>query len=123
MIHLDTNYIVGAVTPGSPESAQLQVWLSSGEIVSVSSIAWAEFLCGPLSSASAAAARAFVPTPEPFLPEDAEMAADLYNATGRRKGSLADCMIAAAAIRHKADLATANRSDFQRFVPHGLQLK
>lgn len=123
MIHLDTNYLIGAVTPGSLESAPLQVWLSAGEIVNVCSIAWAEFLCGPLSNASAATARAFVPTPEPFLPEDAEIAADLYNATARRKGSLADCMIAAAAIRHNADLATANRSDFKRFVHHGLKLK
>jgi predicted nucleic acid-binding protein len=62
------------------------------------------------------------PTPEPFLAVDAELAADLFNQTGRRSRSLADCMIAAVAIRCRADLATINSSDFQPFIQHGLNL-
>jgi predicted nucleic acid-binding protein len=53
---------------------------------------------------------------------DAEMAAQLFNNTGRRSRSLADCMIATVAIRCGARLATINTTDFQPFVQHGLAL-
>ncbi len=82
-------------------------WLSTGEPLRISTIAWAEFPCGPLSPDDAAAARALLPNPEPPLPADAERAADLFNATGRRRRSLADCMIAATCVRLGATLATA----------------
>jgi hypothetical protein len=48
------------------------------------------------------------------------MAADLFNKTGRRSRSLADCLIAAVAIRCGAKLATVNTGDFQAFVQYGL---
>ena len=51
---------------------------------------------------------------------NAEMAAELYNATGRRLGSTADCLIASVAIDTKAELMTLNISDFKLFVPYGL---
>jgi predicted nucleic acid-binding protein len=53
---------------------------------------------------------------------NAEMAAELYNATGRRLGSTADCLIASVAIDTKAELMTLNISDFKLFVPYGLLL-
>ena len=53
---------------------------------------------------------------------NAEMAAELYNATGRRCGSTADCLIASVAIDTKAELMTLNISDFKLFVPYGLLL-
>lgn len=58
----------------------------------------------------------------PFSDDDASLAASLFNATGRRRGSLVDCMIAAAALRARAEIATANASDFDRFAAHGLRL-
>jgi predicted nucleic acid-binding protein len=75
-----------------------------------------------LSPSDAAAARALLPNPEPLLPADADRAADLYNATGRRRGSLADCLIAATCLRLGASLATANVGDFRGFEPMGLRL-
>jgi predicted nucleic acid-binding protein len=96
--------------------------MQAGENCNVSSIAWAEFLCGPLDPPAEAIARHVFPQPEPFLPADAALAARLFNLTGRRSRSLADCMIASVAIRCGAKLATSNTADFQPFLPHGLVL-
>jgi predicted nucleic acid-binding protein len=79
-------------------------------------------LCGPLDAPAEAIARRIFPNPEPFLPVDVVLAARLFNQTGRRSRSLADCMIAAVAIRCGAKLATVNTADFQPFLTHGLSL-
>jgi predicted nucleic acid-binding protein len=95
VIHLDTNCLIGSLIAGTPQDAQVRTWMATGESLRVDVVVWAEFLCGPVTPQQLAAARAFLPRPEPFLAEDAERAATLFNATGRRRGSLADCMIAA----------------------------
>ena len=58
----------------------------------------------------------------PFGQPEAVLAAELFNKTGRRRGSRFDCLIAATAIRAQAQVATVNQSDFIAFVPHGLKL-
>ena len=90
--------------------------------MSVSSVAWAEYLCGPLDATARSLAQQIFPNPEPFLASDAVVAADLFNQTGRRSRSLADCMIAAVAMRCQAKLATGNSADFKPFVSRGLIL-
>ena len=57
-----------------------------------------------------------------YTSEDSEMTARLFNLGGRRRGTLADCMIAAVAIRAGASLATTNPADLRRFVPRSLTL-
>ncbi len=58
----------------------------------------------------------------PFDKATAVWAAELFNKTGRRRGSRSDCLIAATAILSQAQVATVNESDFRTFVPHGLKL-
>jgi predicted nucleic acid-binding protein len=122
MIHLDTNFLVQALVPDSAAEAKLQAWLRDGETLGISSIAWSEFLCGPLSENVETLAQILFPAPEPFLAADAQEAAELFNASGRRSRTLADCQIAAVALRCSARLATSNISDFVQFQTHGLSL-
>ena len=122
MIHFDTNFLIQTVVVGSSAHERFRAWIHSKEHCNASAIAWAEFLCGPLDATAEAIARQIFPNPEPFLPVDAALSARLFNQTGRRSRSLADCMIAATAIRRCAKLATINSADFQPFLPHGLIL-
>lgn len=122
MIHVDTNFLIQALLPGSSSGAKFQTWLQDGEDLGISSIAWSEFLCGPLTAADATLAESLVGTPEPFFASDARKAAELFNLTGRRSRSLADCQIAAVALRCNARIATSNSSDFALFQNHGLIL-
>jgi predicted nucleic acid-binding protein len=121
MIHLDTNFLV-AVLGGSSEQAKFYQWLNGKEPLGMSAVAWAEFLSGPVSSQDEGFARQMFKNIEALSGSDAELAAALFNKTGRRSRSLADCMIAAVAIRCGAKLATINTTDFQPFIPHGLML-
>jgi predicted nucleic acid-binding protein len=122
LIQLDTSFVIRALARGSAEDRQLREWFASPEAVRISAIAWAELLCGPLDSGQRRMAQRFLGAPLPFGAEDAETAARLFNVSGRRRGTLADCMVAAVALRLDAPLATANPRDFQRLVPTGLRL-
>lgn len=122
MIHLDTNFVIRGFTPGTPEDAAVRRWLGAGRRVAVSSPAWAEFLCGPVSPAIVGAAAAALGPAVAFVTPDAVTAADLFNVSGRRRGSMIDCMIAAVALAHGAMLATRNQADFARFATRGLAI-
>ncbi len=76
---------------------------------------------GPLDQRQLALAAAIVGEPEPFVGQDSIQTSELFNRSGRRRGSLLDCMIAVTAIRVGASLATAFRDDFRRFS--GLRLE
>ncbi len=122
MIHLDTNFLIQALVSGSPAETKLLAWLTGGEDFSVSTIAWREFLSGPLMPQEELLAQLLLSAPEPFLAADARKAAELFNLTGRRSRTLADCQIAAVALRCGVRLATGNVTDFAPFQNHGLAL-
>lgn len=122
VIYLDANFLIDALVAGSEQEAQIVQWLEAGESLGISAIAWGEFLCGPLSPAAEVIARQLFFTVTPLERVDAEKAAALFNLTGRRSRSFADCCIAAIAVRMGALLATGNRSDFLLMVDHGLEL-
>jgi predicted nucleic acid-binding protein len=126
VIHLDTNFLVAGLAGHSPAGKRMQAWINSETALAVSAVSWAEFLCGPIEPFDASVLSplaSLLGEPIPFTASDAEQAAILFNAAGRRKASLADCMIAATAIREGAHLATTNVSDFARFQQFGLRLE
>lgn len=122
MIHLDTSFVIRALVGGTPEDRALRFWLGAREPLAMSAVGWAELLCGPLDERQLALVERVVSEVTPFGHEAAVLAARLFNESGRRRGTLADCMIAAAAMSAGAALATSNRADFERFVPTGLGL-
>lgn len=123
MIHLDANYLILGGIESSRQNADLKRWLSQGEPASTSSIAWMEFVTGPVSPEVVKAMSQVVEDRiVPIGRDEAELAARLFNVLGRKRALRYDCLIAAAAIQSNARLATANRSDFALFEAHGLEL-
>jgi len=123
MIHLDTNYLIGLLVKGSPQALDVDAWLAAGQPLAASAIAWTEFLNGPVTPLAVSRAETVLESRiVSFGRPEAVLAAELFNKTGRRRGSRFDCLIAATAIAAQAEVATVNQTDFTAFVPHGLKL-
>lgn len=123
MVYLDTSFLIRALASGSAEGQKLGQWMRDGQAIRMSSVAWTEFLCGPISREAIEDIIESLGEPTPFYGADSITAANLFNAGGRRRGSLPDCMIAAVALNARAALATSNVADFERFIPLGLTLE
>jgi predicted nucleic acid-binding protein len=123
MIHLDTNYLIGLVTSPFPLKPQVLSWFNAGETLAISAIAWSEFLNGPVTSRQITDGFGMIEGRiRAFDVREAEMAANLFNLTGRKRATQTDCFIAATAICAGASIATLNRKDFARFVQAGMRL-
>lgn len=122
-IHLDTNLLVEVGLSGSAMRASLIAWLREGNYFAASTIAWSEFCNGPIAENQMRITEAALDDLIlDFTKPMAETASALFNKSGRRCGSHADCMIAACAIISDAPLSTMNTKDFERFIPFGLRL-
>ena len=119
---MDTSFLIRALAGGSREDTQLRGWLKTNEPLGMSAIAWAEFRCGPVDETDVSLASSVVGRHSPFTAEMAVTAARLFNDSGRRRGSMIDCMIAATALAERAAIATSNPNDFSRFEASGLAL-
>ena len=98
MIHLDTNYLIGLPVKGSAVGLDVDGWLAAGESFAASAIAWTEFLNGPVTPLEVSRAEAVLQSRIiPFGQGEATLAAELFNMTGRQRGSRFDCLIAATA--------------------------
>ncbi|MBP9146983.1 MAG: PIN domain-containing protein [Thermoanaerobaculia bacterium] len=120
MIFLDTSFLIRGLVRDSAEDRALRKWLRRSEVLGMSAVAWTELLCGPIDDTQHEFAAGVVSLRVAFTEEDAVLAARLFNETGRRRGSLIDCMIAATALRAREPLATSNAADFRRFATYGL---
>ncbi|HEY5770366.1 MAG TPA: PIN domain-containing protein [Terrimicrobium sp.] len=122
-VHLDANVLVALSDPSLPFFATVAEAIARGDQMETSVIAWHEYARGPLLPEDQARAARLVEGRIVALTRPmAELAARLFNETGRRRASTADCLIAAAAIKANAELLTDNIADFEGFVPHGLSL-
>lgn len=123
MIHLDTNCFIDIHSAGSKIRSWLSARVRSGEQLSCSVLVWAEYLCGPLSSEERDLSWQLIEgSPIPLESFAAGLGAQFFNSTGRRRGSLADCLIAATAVNHNAAFLTLDNRDFLPFQSLGLKL-
>lgn len=122
MIHLDTSFLISALEARPAQDRKLRRWMTAGKTLAISAFAWAEFLGGPLHASELALADEIIAVRRDFTAQDAALAARLFNESGRRRGSLPDCMIAATALVDGASIATVNVTDFRRFEEFGLEL-
>lgn len=122
MIHFDTNALI-ALPQWARDGQSVVKRVVRGEAAAACAVVWYEYLLGPLVDGEAELAHAFLGgRVEPVADADAALAAQLFNAAGRRRTLKTDALIAAVAIRAKADFVTINVADFEPFVPHGLRL-
>ena len=123
MIHLDASFLIRALNASPHEGGKVLEWLHAGEILCMSAVAWTEYLCGgPLENEDLLQAAQIVTHRVEFTEEMATLSAHLFNASGRRRRLMTDCMIAATAITERACIATSNLKDFRKFEPFGLIL-
>ena len=121
-VHLDSSFLIQALVAFSVEALALRTWLRQGRPVAMSAVAWGEFLCGPLADEERALALRIVPMHLPVRTEEAAEAARLFNATGRRRGSFQDFVVAATALCAGAALAPVDQTVFSPFAAHGVTL-
>lgn len=122
MIHLDTNVLIALPVLARQRHALTQR-IGKGEPVATSSLAWFEYVCGPVVESEQNLVRAVIGAKVLNVDEAvAERAAALFNHAGRKRSLRTDSLIAAAAMLAGAELATYNAQDFAPFAAHGLTL-
>lgn len=122
MIHLDTNVLI-ALPLLARQRHVLTRRIAKGEPVATSSLAWFEYVCGPVTESEQFLVHAAIGGRILNVDEAvAERAAALFNHAGRKRRLRTDSLIAATAILAGAELASYNAEDFGPFIPHGLQL-
>lgn len=122
-IHLDTNYLIEIHTAESKSRSVLKSLLKQEAEFAISALTWHEFLCGPVLEKHKDNIIDLVENRIiPLNSEMAELGAELFNFSGRRKGTKADCLIAATAICINSEFLTWNTNDFKKFTSLGLKL-
>jgi predicted nucleic acid-binding protein len=123
MILLDTNCLINLLVPGSPDASRIRGWYQEEDLCTAT-VAWYEFLCGPVDDEGILVARSMLRDRIlPYTQDQAAESARLWNLAGRPRRLRVDSMVAAAAIVANATLATANKEDFFIFKAEGLRLK
>lgn len=123
MIVLDTSVLVEGLGAGGRLRTDLREAIVRGERMVLPSLVLFEWLRGPRIQEELEAQEALFPSESAltFGPEEAMLAAELYNSVRRPRGREVDLAIAATALTWDAVLWTLNSADF-RDIP-GLELR
>ena len=122
-LHLDTNALIALSDPSHPLFQRIERRLEEGWTAGTDAVAWHEYVRGPMLAEDRERVLLVIENRVSALTRDiAERAAELFNATGRRRASTADCLIAAACLQADAELVTDHADDFAVFTRHGLKL-
>lgn len=114
-VHLDTDFLVYALSTSGPERARLRELAPSDAAIQISSIAWYEFARGPRIPEQLAVARAFFLEDGvvPFSEELATLSAEVFRNLGSPRRRAADIGIGVTAAAMEARLLTRNTRDFE----------
>jgi predicted nucleic acid-binding protein len=113
-VHLDTDFLIWALSVRGPERRRLEQLLSSSSRIEMSAIAWYEFCRGPRTQEQIAVAQqALGPNGIVAFDENiAERAADAFRYLGSPRKRAADVAIGVTAVVRTAVLVTRNSKDF-----------
>lgn len=112
--HLDTDFLVYALSSAGPERRRLRVLGDSGDEIRMSAVAWYEFSRGPRTPEQLAVARSFLGEDGvvPFSETIAAEAAEAFRRLGSPRKRAADVAIGVTAALEDAVLVTRNARDF-----------
>jgi predicted nucleic acid-binding protein len=112
--HLDTDFLVYALSAAGPERRRLRTLAESDAEIQMSAVAWYEFSRGPRTPEQLAVARSFLGEDGvlAFTEATAAEAADVFRRLGSPRRRAADVAIGVTAAIHQAVLLTRNARDF-----------
>lgn len=112
--HLDTDFLVWALTAAGPERLRLAELADSETEIQISAVAWYEFARGPRTPEQLAVARAMFAEDGviPFSEGIAALAAETFRQLGSPRRRTADVAIGVTAAAMKAVLLSCNPRDF-----------
>ena len=112
--HLDTDFLVYALSSAGPERRRLRALADSDAEIQMSAVAWYEFARGPRTPEQLAVARSFLGEEGvlAFSERIADAAAEAFRRLGSPRKRAADVAIGVTAAAHDALPLTRNTRDF-----------
>lgn len=114
MIVIDTSALIDALTGPRRSASDLRSAIEAGERLLLPALVLYEWLRGPRIAAELAAQEALLPSEAAlgFGPQEADLAAQLYESIEDPRGREVDIAIAAHGLSRGASVWTLNRADF-----------
>jgi predicted nucleic acid-binding protein len=114
LVHLDTDFLVYALSVRGAERKKLDELASSDAEIEISAVAWYEFSRGPRTAEQLAVARLFFGSEGivPFSEGLAAAAAEVFRSLGSPRKRAGDIAIGVTAAAAGAALLTRNAKDF-----------